>query len=354
MILAFAWRWLALPSTLPGDVRTASISSPAAISPATVLGGPLSGSSGSQKSLPLRNVEDPRCLIRSKVSLEPGDAGTDDAATALAREPASADPGRVRLLERLRTGGDAYANAVAIWLDIPDDDDRRAERDRRLAAMAASTQDPRLYSLVLRDCWRKAGRECPTLSARRWSELEPDNAMPWLMMMDEARLRQDASAFKEALYHATQAQRLAERPLAPVQAIVDAASDDDPASLVAARSLAIDAFGIAAAQVGAVSALGCREATSSADANLWQQCIALADLLEHRSDTLSARGMGAAIDKRQTGNAVPAKQVAAQVQHLASLDLESSSSCSDLRSKLVLMRRMAVEGDATVMLEDAQ
>jgi hypothetical protein len=292
----------------------------------------------------VRIVEDPRCIIRSTPASEGAEADTSGAIHETLA--ASGGASRERLMQRLRSSHDPYANAVAVWLDVDDDSEHLAARDRQLAVMAASTRDPRLYALALRACWHKASRACQSLSPRRWSELDPQNAMPWLMMMDEAATSQDVSGFQEALYHATHAQRLAERAQAPVQAIVDAASDD-PSSLVAARSLAIDAIGIAAAQVGPASIDACRNATPS-DANLWQECTAMVDLLEHRSDSLFARMVGAAIDKRQTGNEEPAKQVAAQMQQLAALDLASSSNCSDLRGKLSLMRRMAVDGETAI------
>jgi hypothetical protein len=349
VILALGWRWLVLPSRPSGDVLAATASSLAPSLPAPVPAAASSGVSEPPTSTLLRNVEDPRCVIRAAPSPELVDVETPAGDPAIARDPPSANAGRERLLQRLRTSDDTYANVVAIWLDVGEDDERRDERVRQLETLAASTRDPRLYSLALRSCWRKAGHECQSLSARRWSELDPDNALPWLMMMDEARSHRDTSGFQEALYHATHARRLAERRLAPAQAILDAASDDDPSSLVAAHSLAIDASGIAMAQVGTASELACRDATPSADANLWQQCIALVDLLEHRSDSLSARATGAAIDKRQTGNAEPANRVAAQMQKLSALGLESSSSCADLRGKLSLMRRMAVDGDMAIV-----
>jgi len=250
-------------------------------------------------------------------------------------------------MQALRTSADPYANAVAVWLNTGDDNEDRAARDRHLAALAASTRDPRLYALALRTCWRKLSHECRSLSARRWSELDPNNAMPWLMMMDEVALHQDILGFQEALYHATHAQHLAARAQAPVQAIVDAASDD-PSSLVAARSLAIDAVGIAAAQFGPASVMACRQATP-ADANLWQECTSMVYLLEHRSDSLFARMVGATIDKHQTGNGEPAERIAAQMHQLTALDLASSSSCSDLRAKLSLMRRIAVDGEMAAL-----
>jgi hypothetical protein len=280
-------------------------------------------------------------------SPEVADGIKPDAPHAETAAPASVDAPRERLIQALKTSADPYANAVAVWLNIGEDSDARAERTRQLAAMAASTRDPRLYALALRTCWRRPSQECQSLSARRWSELDPNNAMPWLMMMDEAALHQDISGLQEALYHATHAQYLAERAQAPVQAIVDVASDD-PSSLVAARSLAIDAIGIAAAQVGPASLMACREATP-ADANLWQECTVMVDLLENRSDSIFARMVGAAIDKHQTGNGKPAQRAAAQLHQLTALDLASSSSCSELRDKLSLMRRMATQGEMAVL-----
>ncbi len=49
-----------------------------------------------------------------------------------------------------------------------------------------------------------------------------------------------------------------------------------------------------------------------------------------------------------TGDAKPGRQIAQQMERISSLALMSSSSCTDLRAKLALMRRIAVEGDAAV------
>jgi hypothetical protein len=61
------------------------------------------------------------------------------------------------------------------------------------------------------------------------------------------------------------------------------------------------------------------------------------------------RMVGATIDKHQTGNGEPAERVAAQMHRLMTLDLASSSSCSDLRGKLSLMRRMAIGGEMAAL-----
>ena len=297
---------------------------------------------------PARVAEDPRCVTQEPRPPVEGDADTGTPAAAPApAEVALAQASRARLLARMKASADPYANAVAGWLDVGATDDaaHAAQRDRELASRAASTRDPRLYALALRTCWRKADRECASLSARRWSELDPGNALPWLMMLDEATARRDASGQQEAMFHVAHAQRLAERPMAPVQPIVDAA-EDDPGSLAAARALAIDAIGISAAEVWPAGFRTCVQATPGADANFWQQCVQMVDLLEHRSDTLMARMMGASLDRRMTGNVEPGKMVSAQLARLMTLHLESSASCDDLRTKVSVLRRMAMEGEA--------
>lgn len=266
--------------------------------------------------------------------------------------PPTLDPreqaARARLLARMSESLDPYTNAVAIWLDtgVDGDDGRLAQRRRRLAAVAASTRNPRLYALALRTCWSRPGLECHSLTPRRWSELEPDNAAPWMLMLDEAVANEDVSGIEEALFHITHARRLAERPLAPLQPIVDAATKD-PESLAAAHAMAIEAIGLQAAQVSPIAYTACTRVTPAV-ANIWQQCVAMVDVLEHRSDTLMARSAGAAIERRLTGNAEPTREVAAQRDRLAAFELGSTSSCADLHAKLAVLRRMAVEGDVAV------
>lgn len=298
-------------------------------------------------------ADDAKCTVKSVPPPTEAVADADaepDASQPAVRPSVVPDPARAQLLARMNSSSDPYANAVAVWLDIvdapADDAGRVAERTRRLAAMAASTRDPRLYALALRTCWGHSTQACDGLSARRWAEIEPANAMPWLMMLDESARHEDVSGMQEAMFHITQSRHLSERNQAPLQPILDAASGD-AASLLAARTLAVDAIGISAAQVGPIGYTFCK-AAPRANANIWQQCVAMTDLLENRSDSLYARQVGASIDKRLTGNTKPGEQVAAQMKRWTAVDLASSSGCGDLRAKLALLRRMAVDGEATV------
>lgn len=349
-IALLALAWLALrDDDAPPPAKPAAV---ARQSPMHASAAPASaGSAASPRSANMvaHVADDPRCVIKQPAAPAQADASADPSSpspTPVVDPRAQAS--RARLLARLSGSPDPYANAVAVWLDVDVDSDEAhlAERQRRLAAMAASTRDPLLYALALRTCWRRTDHECPSLSARRWSELDPGNAMPWLMMLDEAAAKQDVSGMQEAMFHVSHAETLAERPLAPLQAIVDAATDD-PESLVAARAAAVDAIGIAAAQIGPIGYTACAHATP-ANANVWQQCVAMVDLLEHRSDTLMARGVGTSIDRRLTGNVEPGKQLSVQRGHLLALQLASTSSCDDLRAELSIIRRLGVDGEVAV------
>ncbi len=345
---------LASPSSVgqPESVPRPSPAVPTAAAPEPAVAAP--GPAPLPTPVAVNRADDANCTAKPLPPPMVAAADGEPEASEVATRPAVApDPARVQILSRMKSSTDPYANAVAVWLDVVDEPDpdagRIAERTRRLAAMAASTLDPRIYTLALRTCWGRATQPCEGLSARRWAQIEPDNAMPWLMLMDESARHDDVSGLQEAMFHITQARHLSERDHAPLQPIIDAASDD-PASLLAARALAIDAIGISAAQVGTRGYSACRFVPPS-NANVWQQCVAMADLLEHRSDSLRARMTGASIDQQLTGNTKPREQIAIRVNRMATLDLASSSGCGDLRSKLALMRRMAVEGEVAATFD---
>lgn len=358
--IAALW-WLLTPSQrgLPGPVSPMAPSAP-------VVAGGLAASKPAAAGLVATVVaasasaaqaDDPKCVV--KPVPPPTEAVADaepQASQPVTRPPVAPDPARTQILARMSSSSDPYANAVAVWLDIVDEPDadaqRTSERLRRLTTMATSTQDPRVYALALRTCWGHAQLACEGLSARRWAEIDRDNAMPWLMMMDDSVRRGDVSGLQEAMFHVTQSRRLAERDRAPLQPIIDMASGD-PESLVAARALAVDAIGISAAQVGPIGYTACKGVPRD-DANMWQQCVAMVDLLENRSDSLYARQVGASLDQRLTGNAKPGKRIAAQMRGLMTLDLASSSGCGDLRAKLALLRRMAIEGEVAATADLAR
>ncbi len=344
--------WFALrpPAGASRAVASADVAAP---SPARATTSAVAGSSAPTVAAPAsapKPADDALCIVKAPPPPRIASDATSD--SPFVQVDAAPAPGaalvasRQRVMARLRASADPYANAVAVWLDVPGDEDvdgrLLAERDRQLAAMAASTRDSRLYALALRACWHASGRDCHGLSARRWAALDPDNAMPWTLLFDEAAAHVDPSGMQEAMHHIAQSKRIDEREDAPLGAIIDAAAGDD-ADLAAALAMSTDAIGIAAAQVGPAAITACRYATP-ANANVWPQCLAMRDLLENHSDSVVLRMAGASIDKRLTGNAEPLARVDAQIDRLAVAFPGSATGCRDLRRQVDFLRRAAEIG----------
>ena len=336
VVAVFAIAWWAWPG--PAPLATQAAARPA--SAATASAAPAIASA-------VHLADDPRCVAKAPVAASQAEAGADASPMPLdPRERAS----RARLLARMGASPDPYANAVAVWLDVDagSDEDHLADRQRKLASMAAATKDPRLYSLALRSCWRHPAHPCgPGLSARRWAELEPANAFPWLMIFDDAAEHGDRSSMEDAMSHVTRARRLAERLDAPLQPIVDAAGDDVE-SVLAARALAERAVGISAAQAGTHGFFACSRATTP-NVDVWQECVAMADLLARHSDTLQDVSLGEALRQRLTGVPKSPEDVFTLERMREKEEaLFTSSSCDELRDQLAILRRMAVEGEVAV------
>ena len=71
----------------------------------------------------------------------------------------------------------------------------------KLAAIAATTKAPAVMAQAVRACTGRTNLQaCSLVSAERWARLEPGNLVPWLIILNNARTRQDFAAVNEALY----------------------------------------------------------------------------------------------------------------------------------------------------------
>ncbi len=303
---------------------------------------------------------DTRCSVEPRVPLEvrrasddpDGDADSDAAAqpTVLRHTPAFL-AARQRILGALGASADAYARAVAVWLEVAPDA-AAGQRPLRLAAMARTTTDPRLYALAFRACHSSGSHEgCQALSVRRWAALDPGNAKPWLYALDDAVQAGDVSGQEEALFHLATASRIDDRYDTPVGPIVDAAGPDG-AEPAAANALAIEAVGLSAAQPGNEFTLSrlCR-ASAAADANRRQSCLAAARVLADHADTTLARAVGVSLEAHLTGDPARLQRLRARPTDPAFLALDTPASCGQLRRNLQLWRRLAQVGEIGVLRE---
>ena len=299
----------------------------------------------------VRSTSDSACTIPLPAAAS--DAGPDDPAAqaALMRRPGVA--GLMNATRRidgaLRASADPFANAVAVWLDLPrtDGDSERVpdgERQRLLATMAASTTDPRVYALAFRTCSRSSEAACQALSARRWAALDPGNAVPWLFLLNDAQRARDASGEQEAWFHVAASTRFDERFYSRLQPIL-AAAGDDPDDQRAAHVLSVMGIGISAAEPIGFGPLsnGCRDA-ASADANRAQLCAKVADLLFDHSDAPGTRLFGASITRRLTGDTRRNEQMAKEQQFWAVNNPVAPQDCAELHRQLDFIRSLATRG----------
>jgi hypothetical protein len=86
-----------------------------------------------------------------------------------------------------------------------------AEIRNRLVRLAIGSRDSQVYAIALQSCnyvvGVGTGDACSLLSAARWAELEPDNAVPWLLLAGAAQATGNDAARDEAVYRASSAQR---------------------------------------------------------------------------------------------------------------------------------------------------
>jgi hypothetical protein len=88
-----------------------------------------------------------------------------------------------------------------------------AEQTRNEAVqLAAGSQDPAVYAMALSMCDRIATADadsaCRQLSAQQWTKIDPDNAVPWLLLADKARASHDDVAEGDAFSHAAAAAKI--------------------------------------------------------------------------------------------------------------------------------------------------
>jgi len=233
---------------------------------------------------------------------------------------------RAQLIDRLRADPSEFARAAAVLLGLIGTDgtpvatgesatactgldcetNRRAaarvsEARDTLARMAATTSDPRVYALAFNTCGRAQPAEgaCQLLNPEQWARLDPDNAAPWLFVLEQAAQRRDAAAQSEALFRLSTSAR-SDQYFFAVPGLVIEHLPTDEAAMPAVLTLAANAIGIAAAwsMPGYQTLLEQCKPSALRDANRRQTCGAAAELLVERSDTLLDLGIGVALGKR--------------------------------------------------------
>lgn len=163
-------------------------------------------------------------------------------------------------------------------------------QDREGAALLAErSRDPLAYQLALKACrWHGEGApSCGRLNARRWAELDPSDARPWLRVIGDEEQRKNSAGVAAALGQAVTSARLSRGDyLLEAQAVAIADAVPDAAQLGHAL---IAAIGMDYAIQGIDLPLRVCKADALREPTRAEQCRALAQrVLANTSDLLEA------------------------------------------------------------------
>ncbi len=199
---------------------------------------------------------------------------------ALSAAPDELAQAAVLLLGAATTGSQSTGAAAA----VPE------QADNALARLAQSSRDPRVYALAFRAC----GASCPMLSAAQWARLDPGNAVPWLYVAQAALARHDPAAVDEAMYRVSLAQR-SETGAELTARVLEQVPVDD-ATLPGSAAFLVEVSAAQAALTTPVTvAVDYCAAAALLDANHWQVCSHVAEVLATRSARVAERRAGTAI-----------------------------------------------------------
>ncbi len=374
LAVVLAWRWMAGPTepAAPTPAALASIAADPPSVPSVELAQPevVATAPGPNRS-GLAPAPD-------QIQLCGGDWVDADAGGMIDREAlaglAHVRQTRQAILATLQRGPTELERALALWLSPPDEalvvpepcGEACVARSRvaarfhdldRIARSAISSTDPRVYALAFQAC-RAVGAHadtCRMLSAEQWARLDPGNALPWLYVLGAIDPRRDPVGLDEALHRIATSLRIESRPAIAAGTVARAAPTDDR-SLLAALDLVGEAGWLQAAESVPYPALfqSCK-VDPRPDANRWQTCSAIAELMAERSDAAFDGFIASAIGRTLGWPAMRTQRVvdrARGLQWLASLSTARpladplTMSCAEIRQQLDLVRRTASHGEA--------
>lgn len=215
------------------------------------------------------------------------------------------DPARKRWLSTLQDSDDLRARATGLLLDglnktfdavppVP------ATASAALVQLAIGSSDPAVYALAVADCRLHPDPDgaCAPISASAWADRDPDNALPWLMLADQAHKAGDRDAEGRAMARAANAARV-ENYTDSLFAFAATALPSDVTPLER-WLLSIETSGIAAAMPAPVS-LGFRDyctADALQDPQVHIRCGALAETYVSRATTIRDFSVGIGFGQR--------------------------------------------------------
>jgi len=210
-------------------------------------------------------------------------------------------------LSALQNSDDLRARVAGLLLEgkVAGGDSLRpvAEQTRNeVVQLAAGAGDPAVYAMALSMCDTSATTDadsaCRQLSLQRWARMDPDNAVPWLLLAGKARARHDSAAEADAFSNAATAHKI-DSYSDSVFAFAEPELPQDVTPLERSY-LATEVIGVEAAIRSPQYSVASQHCSSDAmqDSNVRQQCNSLAELLVTKGTNLLDLGLGKTIGAR--------------------------------------------------------
>ena len=178
-----------------------------------------------------------------------------------------------------------------------------AEQTRNeVIQLAEGVGDPAVYAMALSMCDSSATSDvesaCRQLSLQRWTRMDPDNAVPWLLLAGKARARHDSAAESDAFSHAAIAHKI-DSYTDSVLAFAEPELPRDVTPLERSY-LATEVIGIESAMWSPQYSVAGQHCSNDAmkDNTVRQQCDSLAELLVTKGTNLLDLGLAKTIGVR--------------------------------------------------------
>ena len=210
-------------------------------------------------------------------------------------------------LAALLNSDDYRARAAGLFLDgklTGGDSLRPMEEATRntLVQLAVGAGDPAVYAMAVYACRtdvdESANSACPQISLRAWARLDPDNAVPWLLVAREAQEKHDVAGEMQAFSQAAKSRKTDSYN----DSLFAFAEPELPKDVTPLQrwNLSLELLGIEAATRDSQYSVASRHCSNEAlrNGNVRQQCDALANLFVTKGAILLDLGVGASIGAR--------------------------------------------------------
>lgn len=259
-------------------------------------------------------------------------------------------------------GSDARARAVGFSLERIDEisaGSLAADTSlEQLVDLATTAHDPVIYGIAVGVCRTgltgDTAPACRRLALSEWAKLDPDNAIPWLANAAAARNNGDSWAESVAFARAAQAHKIdnySETSLSAALAVLP--SDAALLQRIATENYVIG-YEAARARPDVNEVSRYCSATALQQAQIHDQCDALAELLVDHGGTLINYFLGQSIGRRVGWPAARLDQLARErdtLLGLLTLNGEEEWSCSYIAREDEFLRRRARVGELAALRE---